>query len=232
MKYKSTSWDIEAAIQAELYIACRKAHLHCALEYLYEDCRFDLVVIEHNQVISIVEVKTPILLSHQVERSAQVVKYKKYDIPIFILYSIYDIPYLVKRLLEVRKKFLESAPLIVTECFEADRQNEEKWNKKIEKALSKFDEIFPDYQFTKEHSLEILAEGVRVCGLSDVLGLLDIHSGFPLGDFFFSLSSLLNYNKSKTLHELKLKQDGSDFHSFDTASDHHNKLSKIAEKLN
>lgn len=226
MKYKSTSWDIEAAIQAELYVACKKAQLWCALEYLHEDCRFDLAVVEHNQVIAIIEVKTPAADSYSIERSTQIIKYRKYGIPVFILYSVYDIPYLVKRLIGVKTKFLESIEPAKIKCFEADRLSENKWDKKIFQALSKFDETFPDYKFTNKYSLEDIATGVKVLGLLDLLKLMDEYSKGSVGDFFFALNNLVNFRKAGPDHFLNQRKG-----TVQTATVYCNRQNRIDEKL-
>lgn len=179
LEYRKPINAKEATIQAVLYMACREADLNCNLQCSISVDRKgwdlpDLIVIEHNQIISIVEVKDYTSFGRLSSYSrGQIERYERHSVPVFILYSIYDIPYLVKSLLEIKRKFLKSIDSAKAKCFEADRENKEKWDKKIAKAFSKFDETFPDYRFTNECSLEILATGVKVLGLSDLLKLMD-----------------------------------------------------------
>ena len=228
MKYMDTSYNDEVVIQAELYLACKKAQLQCALEYTHENCRFDLVVVECNQVISIVEVKSPVFSSYPIERSAQIIKYKKYNIPVFILHSTYDICYLVKKLLEIREKFLESCDSDRIKCFEADRQNEEKWNGKISEALSKFGVVFPNYKFMYGYSLEDVAIGVKVLGLSNVLKLMDECVSGKILDFFKLLNQAVTCEKKEGSQIFDKRRDGEEIC---TLGEHHSKINKINEKL-
>ena len=242
MKYKKPDCIKEAIIQAELYVACKKIGLDCDLQYVInpnqyllpekyrkETSVFDLVAIVGSEIVAIVEVKatgTPFSL---VKDSYQIRKYKKQNVPVFVLYSIYDIPYLVKQLLEVKVKFLESVDSAKTKCFEADRQNEKKWDGKIAAAFTKFDEAFPDYKFTNNQSLEIVATGVKVLGLPMVLKLLEESKG-SLAEFFSMLKTWIGYVKGGYDHYLLTAQEtaASKAHSI---SDHQDRQDHINEKL-
>lgn len=223
----------EAIIQSELYMACKKAGLTCDLQFgISLDQKEtgwdlpDLIVVECNQIISIVEVKDYSSFKNLSPYSKnQIERYKKHSVPVFILYSVYDIPYLVKELLEVRKKFLESTDPINSNCFEADRQNKKKWDAKIAIALSRFDEAFPNYKFTNQHSLEDLATGVRVLGLSGLIRAIDESEG-KVGDFFFALNGLLGYKKRGRLQTLNRRKN-----TVDTVSLYCSWLDRIDEKL-
>ena len=201
MRYKNPNYVKEAVIQSELFTACKKAGLRCDMQYVIcpgekeNQCTFDLVVVESYDIIAIVEVKTSTSINASVEDSSQIRKYRKQNVPVFILYSIYDIPYLVKQLVEVKTKFLESVDSDKAKCFEVDRQNIEKWNTKITAAFIEFDETFPDYKFTNDHSLELLAIGVRVLGLTDILKLMDEHND-NLKVFFSMLDAQINYRNT------------------------------------
>ncbi len=207
MKYKKHDHIREVEIQNKLYNSCIEAGLTCELQYIvnpnqqylpkeYREstCVFDLIVIEAYEIIAIVEVKdsncTPIV----VEGSKQIEKYNQFNLPVFVLYSAHDIPYLVKKLLEVRDKFLQSCDSNKAKCFEADIQNEKKWGEKIAEAFVKFDLAFPNYKFTNECSLKTLADAVRILGLSDVLKLMDESKG-NIQNFFFSLNASFEYNE-------------------------------------
>jgi len=190
----------EAAIQAELYVACRKAGLDVNLQCsIHSDQKGwdlpDLIVIEHDQIICIVEVKDYSSFANLTSASKkQIKRYRSHGVPVYILYSIYDIPYLVKQLLEVKTKFLESMDSTGAKCFEADKQSKEKWNRKIAVAFDQFDETFPDYKFTSRQSLEIITIGVKTLGLADVLTLMDEFRS-NLIEFFSMLNAQINYKK-------------------------------------
>lgn len=238
MQYRSPDYTREAIIQAKLYIACEKAGLNCDLQYVInpsqqfipekyrkETSVFDLIVIMDYEIVAIVEVKTADASISSTENSEQIKRYKSYGVPVFILYSIYDIPYLVKRLLEVREEFLEFADLAKAKCFESDKQNEEKWNKKITVAFDWFDEIFPNYKFSNSYSLEILATGVKVLGLLDLLKLID-ESKNSVEEFFSMLNNWIDYRKGGRERYLDTRKG-----TIQTISGYQDRQNRIDEKL-
>lgn len=199
LSYQKPENTKEIQIQVELYIACKKAGLNCILEpTIVADSNLkgwefpDMVVVENYQIFAIVEVKPYAKLGKLTTGSRkQIKRYFQHGTPVFILYSMYDIPYLVKLLLEYKARFLESIDSVKAKCFEADRQNQEKLDAKIAAAFSKFDEVFPGYRFMNGYSLEVLATGVKVLGLPDLLKQMTLYAN--VGDFFFGLSSLIKY---------------------------------------
>ena len=246
MKYKKRDSVKEAIIQAKLYNACKRVGLDCDLQYAInpnqryvseqyrkETSIFDLVVIVGNEIVAIVEVKdtsaSPILTAC----SQQIKRYKRHGVPVFILYSIYDIPYLVRQLLELKTKFLESLGSVKVKCLEADRLSEEKWNTKIATAFDKFNETFPGYRFTNDQSLEVIAKGVRSLGLVEVLRLLGIASNSS--QFVSALNYRFKYKKEFELsricseHPNVSVQYGGTIQC--TISNHQNRQDHIDEKL-
>lgn len=219
----------EAITQAELYILCKEVGLCCDLEHgvdLKQGCRPDLVVVVGNQIIAIVEVKRYASFGHLSERSKkQIKRYRGHDVPVFILYSIYDIPYLVKQLLKLKTKFLESMDSAQIKCFEADKQNEEKWNTKIAAAFNEFNETFSDYKFTNQQSLEIIAIGVKVLGLADTLKLMDEFKS-DLKVFFSMLDAQISYRKTSRERFLNTRKG-----SVQSISTYQNRQDRIDEKL-
>lgn len=201
LRYQKSRYQNEAIIQAKLYIACKKAGLACDLHFaiLKDQTEWDipdLIVVEHDQIIAMVEVKDYSSFGNLTSISKeQVVRYESHGLPVFVLYSAYDIPYLVKRLLEIKTKFLESLDSDKAKCFEADRQNKEKWNVKIASAFQEFDETFPRYIFTNQQSLETVATGVKILGLVDVLRLMDEYAGKSV-EFFSMLNAQIDYTLS------------------------------------
>lgn len=239
--YQKPRYQNEAIIQAKLYMACKKAGLGCDLQFaiLKDQTGWDipdLIVIEHDQIIAMVEVKDYSSFNNLTSTSKEQIKrYRSHGVPVFILYSIYDIPYLVKKLLKIKVKFLESIDSSKAKCFEADKQNKEKWNKKIVTAFDRFDKTFPDYKFSSNRSLEILATGVRVLGLPDILKLIDESSEDSAEDFFYALDISLTRNKNELRNEEDRHMTGQLYGFYDTvntATGYHNRQNKIAEKLN
>lgn len=232
---------MEAVIQARLYAACKKVGLACDLQYvawsIKETSVFDLVVIVGNEIVAIVEVKDAGASPTSVECSSQIKRYRSHSVPVFILYSIHDIPYLVKQLLEVREKFFESIDPVKAECLEADRQYEAKWNTKIATAFSKFDETFPGYKFTGDSSLEVLAIGVRTLGLIDTLKLMDEFDSDST-EFISALKRRLKRDKDAELQPSRYSQGRWGVFSRDvqdtvsgTITAHQNRQNRIDEKL-
>jgi len=236
MKYNLPTSEGEAVIQAKLYTACEKAGLNCDLEYNVlrypvVESRLDLIIIEDCEILAIVEVKTSDSMNALVENSEQIKRYKTYNVPVFILYSIYDISYIVKRLVEIRTKFLESCDPTKIKCLEADKQTEEKWNEKIAAAFSKFDELFPDYRFTNNYSLEIFATAVKIMGLPGLLKLMGEYSKDNVREFIFALKRFLKYKKEEELQLLRKCYGRWGVDEVNTVSSHYDKLNNIDENL-
>ena len=219
----------EAITQAELYISCKKVGLRCDLEHgvdLKQGCRPDLVVVESYQIIAIVEVKRYASFGHLSERSKkQIKRYRSHDVPVFILYSIYDIPYLVKQLLKLKSKSLESMDSAKAKCFEADRQREERWDERIAAAFVEFDIRFPNYKFTNGRSLELLAIGVKVLGPLNLLKVMDESKG-NLTEFFDMLSAQIDYTNGGPERFLNTRKG-----TVQSISTYQNRQDKIDEKL-
>jgi CRISPR/Cas system CSM-associated protein Csm2 small subunit len=222
----------EAVIQSELYMVCRVAGMACDLQYSIPSKRQqrdmpDLVVIEGYEIIAIVEVKDYSSFTQLgTWSSEQITRYKKHNVPVFILYSVYDIPYLIKELIEVRKKFLESIDPTIMECSKGDRQSEKNWDNKIAAAFDYFDEVFPDYKFTSSRSLESLADGVKVLGLEDVLELMDDYVEDNVENFFLVFDELVAYRKSGPSRFLNTRK-----YTVHTVLGYQNRQDKISKKL-
>lgn len=82
----------EANIQAEFYHRCRGIGLRLCLEYKYEHCRFDAVMIgDDDMVYAIVEFKSRIYPIDGVYDTKQIRKYSQYNIPIVLCFSYKEI---------------------------------------------------------------------------------------------------------------------------------------------
>jgi hypothetical protein len=242
LNYKKPDYINEVVIQAELYQACKKAGLTCNLEYICytdkeEKCVLDLIVIENYQIIAIVEVKRYDHFEHISWDVHQIKRYKQLSIPIFILYSIYDIPHLVKRIVRIQQNYLKSISENSSTHNENEKLSEDRWKEKISIAIDGFNKTFPNYEFTNEHSLETIATAVKVLGLDLVLKII-CYPNRKVEDFFFYLNSRLDYEretkKLPTLIDAKNKTGTILLNQgrLQTTSDYERKLALIDKRLN
>lgn len=159
--YKEPNCVNEAIVQAELYYTCKNAGLKCDLEYIFSPdsgrkCVFDLVVIENYQVIAIVEVKRYDHFGYTFQLDAdQIKRYQQLGVPVLTLYSIYDIPYLVKKLVSIQKRYLES----IENTTSGERNESGKIGERVQKediltVFDTFDKTYPNYEFANERSLQ------------------------------------------------------------------------------
>lgn len=63
-----------------------------ATEYLLDDCRFDVVILFHNKIVGIIEIKKKETKASKLyTKSKQIQKYEKYNIPVFLLRGMKDL---------------------------------------------------------------------------------------------------------------------------------------------
>ena len=90
MKYRRAERKHEDNIRAQLVKKCGKEGIHIVLEYGYENCRFDAVVIRNNEVLAIIEVKNwednKTASKKTAKIPVQFEKYLKFGIPVYILW--------------------------------------------------------------------------------------------------------------------------------------------------
>jgi len=193
--YHKSNLTRETFIQSKLFQACLEAGLTCEAEYPYEDCRFDLVAIEGSEIIAIVEVKKPDQFEEGKDNeTAQIKKYKRFGVPVFILYSVYDIPYLVRKLISIQENF----STIFTDIIENDEKKKTQ-DLEISSCLDEFDKVFPNYKFTNEYSLEDLVTAVKFFGSVPVLERIRKFSEQGSDNFFLSLKYLLQRKREEEL---------------------------------
>ena len=84
MKFNLTSKRIsEANIQAEVYHRLRLAGITCYLEYKYQNCRFDMVIVKGDEIILIVEFKSRIKQIGKINtKGKQYQKYTAFGVPV------------------------------------------------------------------------------------------------------------------------------------------------------
>jgi hypothetical protein len=234
LEYKESVCVKEAVIQSKLYESCEKAGLVCDLQYVVfldgkkEKCVLDLVVIENYQIIAIVEVKDQEDNPDRIRDSKQLKRYKQFGVPVFILYSIYDIPHLIKRLVKIQQNYLKSISETSSIFGKNEKRSEDRWEEKINKAIDEFNKIFPNYEFTNEHSLETIATAVKVLGLNCVLSII-CYPNRKVEDFFFYLNSRLDYIDRGKKGTITLNRRNS---TLQTERSHEYKLYRIDRKLN
>jgi len=100
MKYIKCLKVSKVSIQAELYSQCKERGFKCVLEYTYENCRFDAVIVVDKDIVAIVETKSLSDISILKERkfatkkinaSDQLRKYTAYGVPVLLCLSRKDI---------------------------------------------------------------------------------------------------------------------------------------------
>lgn len=245
LEYKKPDYVKEIVIQTELYKACKDSNLVCDLEYIAfsskeeKQCVLDLVVVENYQIIAIVEVKDQKDSISVVENSEQLKRYKQFGVPIFILYSIYDIPHLVKKLVTIRDNYLKLITETKREHSKNEKKSENRWEEKVNKAIDEFNKAFPNYRFTNEYSMETVAIAVKILGLEQVIQIIDASCEKGVEDFFFQLNVLIDHYLQKSEMPILNKRTRIDnalgFGSLgrlQTTLDYERKLALIDAKLN
>lgn len=89
----------EATLQAEFYSECLRQHIGCFLEYTYEDCRFDAVIVYKGKIVFIIEIKSH-SRKYKLDEygNPQIKKYERFNIPVITLTRKCDIIGLVKKI--------------------------------------------------------------------------------------------------------------------------------------
>lgn len=92
MKFISRNRIHESNIQAEFYHRCKLRGLNVYLEYRYERCRFDAVMInDNNDIYAIIEFKSRKRPIKGEYKTKQMEKYSKYNIPILLCVNLENI---------------------------------------------------------------------------------------------------------------------------------------------
>jgi len=202
LEYNKQSLIKESVIQSELYLACKKAGLQVDLQYTIgignpNRSMPDCVIVQNYCIMAIVEIKNYKAYSGlSVISQDQIKRYKSYGVPVFVLYSRYDIPHLIRKLLDVRNRFLGKANLEQTKYFIADKKSEELKQFGIDLVVQIFNETFPNYGYTEKYSLELLAIAVEKIGAMKVAGIL-LDGYYTVDDFMEELKSYITWVERK-----------------------------------
>lgn len=88
MKFIRPNKMPEANIQAEIYRLCRNEGINICLEYTFNNCRFDAVIIKNGEIIAIVETKSRKKVNHKrLLKTKQLLKYLSFGIPVILCAS-------------------------------------------------------------------------------------------------------------------------------------------------
>lgn len=93
----------EANIQAEFYHQCRLRQIKVFLQFPYEDCKFDCIVLDKSKkkILCVVEIKYR-KTTKKNYNTKQMKKYRNFDVPVFLVTSKEDI---VKTIIEIESIF-------------------------------------------------------------------------------------------------------------------------------
>lgn len=92
----------EANIQAEFYHRCRLLGLRLCLEYKYEHCRFDAVMLDNkDNIYAIIEFKSRIKPIIGDYNTKQIKKYQQYGIPIIVCLDYFSIDKAIGKCIEL-----------------------------------------------------------------------------------------------------------------------------------
>lgn len=105
IKFFTPKYRAEANLQADFYHQCRTVGLHPYLEYSYQHCRFDCVIVDNGWIIAIVETKPSPKhgRNRQTERQLETYNYFSENTPIFLLTSNADIHKIIAKIQRIRK---------------------------------------------------------------------------------------------------------------------------------
>ena len=106
IKFFKPKYSTEANLQADFYHQCRTVNLHPYLEYSYQGCRFDCVIVDKDEIIAIIEVKrSPELgTGQQAQRQLEAYNYFSENTPVFLLTCKNDIHKIIAKIQKIRKR--------------------------------------------------------------------------------------------------------------------------------
>lgn len=105
----------EANVTAELYVRLKQEDISCLLEYKVKGCRFDVIIIQGDDIVCIVEVKSRSkrVIKRRLEKGykyKQVERYETHGVPVLLVYDLDSIESVVSDI-----KFILANPLIKVE---------------------------------------------------------------------------------------------------------------------
>ncbi len=104
MKYKKPERKHEDNLKVELFVTCKHEGIKLELEYGYKNCRFDGVVVRQGRILAIVEIKNWTIqqaMKNKRDLPEQLKKYRKFGIPVLVLWSFNGIYRAMERIKEL-----------------------------------------------------------------------------------------------------------------------------------
>lgn len=95
-------------VQCELYRKAVMRGLKPVVEYIYENCRFDMVMTANDVIFAIVEVKNYKRSDCAPPKTKQLDKYYKTGLPVFLCRTFKDIDYIVTECARLQKEYFQS----------------------------------------------------------------------------------------------------------------------------
>ena len=104
IKFIKPKYKAEANLQADFYHQCKTVRLYPYLEYSYQGCRFDCVVIDDGEIIAIIEVKRiPNDNTEKTKRQLEAYNYFSNNTPVFLLTHNDEIHTIISKIQKIRK---------------------------------------------------------------------------------------------------------------------------------
>ncbi len=91
-------------VQCELYRKAVMCGLKPIVEYKYENCRFDVVMVYNDQIFAIIEVKNYVRPYFVPPVTKQMDKYSQLGLPLFLCRSFQDVDYIVAECVRLQKE--------------------------------------------------------------------------------------------------------------------------------
>lgn len=106
MKFIKPKYKTEANLQADFYHQCHTVHLHPYLEYSYQGCRFDCIIVDNDEIIAIIEVKRSpeVAVGQKAQRQLEAYNYFSENTPVFLLTCKDDIHKIIAKVQKIRKR--------------------------------------------------------------------------------------------------------------------------------
>mgnify|MGYP001083683921 CR=1 FL=1 len=164
-------------VLARLYYECEQVGLLCVLNYSIKNVPFSAVIVDGDHIIAAImweEVYGHDCVYTEMIRDG-LVGYM--DIPLFLLYSIWDIPVLVRTLLRVNESNERKYSKLNSGTFAAvrDAVNEERKEKrhKRECLVVLFMNKFWDYEYCNRHQFSVLIQLANKIGYDTVSNMIE-----------------------------------------------------------
>lgn len=190
MEYINNKRISEANIQAEVYHRLKLLEIYCELEYVIDDCRFDIIITDKlkEKILLIIECKN---YEHTISINMvgnQIKKYSRFGIPIMAIVNETKIEpaiEIIKDVMQNEKSFNDFTNKfnVITLITEEDKQETRALMKIINKKLKIINKKEKKLDNTNKHNLNLLEtindDVKNLCIiLFDEAGRLDMNNSF------------------------------------------------------